>query len=370
MKNDAHKILIKYRSDIGDILDTESWNQNSFFNVFKESTKIIEERIRGKFKRFKEYELHFTYLENKTVNAFAFHEDNIDFVALNYGTISSIFDYYYKLLSQPDAFINVGKPSLFDISIHTEPVINKNLKQLNFYNSPSDIDRQDFVFLLSYISIMFVIYHELGHHYNGHMLFQNSLSGLYKQRMVDNKDMVLSPLDYQTIEMDADAHAVTQCLIHIIELYKNRERFNDNNFFTYVNDYKELLKIWMYSVQTLFLILGKDNIDKTNYHKAEYLPRRIRQSLNGSVACDVLEKVYPDIAKKMNLNKETLKELYIWSAVTAEKDYNSLYNLKVDTLEINNQLNNETVEHTEKVLKNWQKLKKLLEPYSRLELAK
>jgi hypothetical protein len=54
--------------------------------------------------------VHFDYVENTLVNAFAFESDNHDFVGVYVGTIVTIYSFFSALLANPNLLLSIGNP--------------------------------------------------------------------------------------------------------------------------------------------------------------------------------------------------------------------------------------------------------------------
>jgi len=81
-------------------------------------------------------------------------------------------------------------------------------------------------FAQAQIAISFIIEHEVAHILNGHLLLHKSQSGPLEMTMRHDDEIssTLSKLDIQTLEMDADACAVTRTVGWAIEIHRASER--------------------------------------------------------------------------------------------------------------------------------------------------
>lgn len=151
--------------------------------------------------------VHFDYVENFEVNAFAFESDNLDFVGVYVGAIVTIYSFFGSLLAYPRFLMSVGNP------LAEEEWKSETFDPRQLYRQPKDAARRSFAHLIATIAIDFLFAHEIGHLMNGHVKFIGKRKGLPFLAEFDSTHK--APAEYltrQTLEMDADSFAVGQGL--------------------------------------------------------------------------------------------------------------------------------------------------------------
>lgn len=364
------EVLKNLEERIGKEYSIENFKSRSFFPLFKRLTESFYNGTKSKIDMYSEFRLSFGYIDSMKINACAFHVDKVDFVMINMGCILYIFDYYHKLLGKPKMFTNIGTPNKEEFTITFPPSVDKN--RIKFHNGAKDIDRRDYANFMGYISLRFLIYHELGHHYNGHMLYRNKL---YKEnninqiamlRMANKANDDVNPLEYQAIEMDADAFASTQSIIDLIDMYE-RKTFNSfaPNIYKYIDNYEKMLNVWSYSIYSFFLLLEDEKTNIENLCKYKYLPKIIRQIKNANILYKVLKYQYPNILANLGLDESGIENLFIDNAIKAEADFAKVKQVKDRSDDVMLIKDKRLQKHIEVVDNEWEILRPKLEQYSR-----
>lgn len=157
-------------------------------------------------------------------------------------------------------------------------------KNMKFYTIVSGERKYDlkkaniYLELMHHISCRLIIYHELGHIFNGHLDYYNSLS-MNQQKLslfMDSRQNQLLPLESQVLEMDADAFAATR-LIGQYTYSPNIKSINDIETTLLKNQLHALLLVIISSCIT-FSIMGLGyKRESVNHLESKYLPLRTRQ---------------------------------------------------------------------------------------------
>ncbi|GLI09304.1 hypothetical protein YDYSG_53360 [Paenibacillus tyrfis] len=349
------------------VFNTEYYSANSFFNIyikyfnsivngFNSNPTSLNKHIKRNF--------NFGYFEDLSFGGKAFINEETDFVYLNCGTIVYIHDLFLKLLANPTVFPEIGTPSINDYIIHKEPEINNGENQIIFHNGPSDSLRQDLALFLSHLALTYVTLHELGHHYNGHMLYLNTVLNENSLDM-DNNSSTLNPLDYQTLEMDADAFAATTSINFI---FFNLPEYQKNLFppsLIQIIKESDILKYWIFSIHSLFCFLNKNNFNAENFADKKYLPLRIRQFLNFDIAYTTLASIIGD-----NLPRKDYEFLLQNTVVYTEEKFNQTFEKNMDELDLLSSTSTTVLNHVTKINDHWKNsIKPKLEKFSRATLA-
>jgi hypothetical protein len=146
--------------------------------------------------------VHFCYIENLKMNAFAFKVADDGFIGVYSGTVLTVQSFFGALLSHPSFLRSIGNP-------------DAEVEWTGFKMTPQPKDpaRNAYAHLLSTLAVDFLFMHEIAHLMNGHVEFdrnrrQTSVFWEFAEAQGSTEDNLTS----QTLEMDADADATLQGL--------------------------------------------------------------------------------------------------------------------------------------------------------------
>ena len=305
----------------------------------------------------------FFYINCKKMNGKVHHSKNFDFILLNTGLIGGVYNFFYSAMCDPLTYPKIGYIECEKSSgISNYDFDKKNIK-FKFDNIPNDITRKFIVEHMAMFALRFAIFHELAHHFNGHVFYLKEKKGEFELSITGNDSMLkVDALDYQTLEMDADAFAINNAMCNAIGLYE------DANFLPNAKDRMVIFELLAFSIHCFFLLLDDDNEITFDINKHKHLPAKNRQALIMSAAARFF-KEYSHMTvhfKDMDYT-ELIWERLIKGMRHAEECYNRL--TKKNHQFAHDLLNNEDLlKYTEKVLRNWEKLRPELEKYARTVL--
>ena len=345
----------------------DGFTDNSYFSIFKNITEDIYNR---RPQKDMSEELIFAYSEDTQINASARRDDGKDYLTVNVGTLLYVYVYMKTALSDKDVFFDIGNIEL-ENNNNVFGKFDKDCRQLLFSNGPIDPVRSMMVNYLSMFAIKFIVGHELGHILNGHCDFIKESYAVPEIKMIslyNNGNEIQYALNRRTLEMDADAAAMTASIDNIIELYKSLKKGDFIEFGRMLPDSKYLFKLWGFAINSVFLIF--EDVISTQYSRgAFYLPNRARAALafnagfnmidseikNRIFVCDDSEQseIKSSIGDGINYsiiyhNRKYKKEYQYFNSVTSEANYKKF---------------------TSEVLTNWDvQLRERLEKYARSPL--
>lgn len=281
---------------------------------------------------------------------------------------------------------------LYKINIRSEVfektfrVLNTLLyeKNINFYTIVSggdekyDLKKANFYLdLMHSISCRLIIYHELGHIFNGHLDYYQSLSTSPQKLslFMDTHKNQLSPLESQVLEMDADAFAATR-LIGQLTYLPNINSINNAAPAILKNQIHALLLVIISSCIT-FSIMGLGyKREQMNYLESKYLPLRTRQDYYVRCALQaykVLNKgdydTDPELLditfyREVLYNVEQYVNLYYREALGFQK-------MEIDSSNNRNEMDEALIKHSDFLNIFWtDKMRNKLLPFSYFYLAK
>ena len=214
------------------------------------------------------------------------------------------------------------------------------------------------VFIFSII-LHYIIAHEFAHLYNGHceMLKQiNNGNNVCLQFAYDSK-INITPLDFQTLEMDADALAMCRTIDYVFF-----DAYHSPHIINLVDTLSSRVGILLKSLNIMFFILRHflPPIFDINFAIRTHHPNFLRQVMN----YNTLEKYLREEHKK-DLSSDYIDEKF----ATDEKSLCELYYIPLvaDHYLIN--LNSEMLKHEQALRSNWIVLREKLSKYSRTQLV-
>lgn len=277
--------------------------------------------------------------------------------------INFIYDGLYLFLSDKSIFQNIGVSShlmkipSFDYNLPKKCYNDFKLDLDDFGRAKFDEERKELHYFLFKTSIALLVLHECQHILNGHC-------GFYKYNKIKNgKDAIekgkLTPLDIQTLEMDADAIAIQ-------ELYKILTSNLQNN------EIPEKLKCEKVIIESLtFLTFFIFNI----------LPRGKKYN---SVS-EIKNLTHPSNPIRFHLMISTLESFFNSTKNTKQLDVleesvksninffvTSVKNISGEKLDLNELLlsyKKENLEFINQIVENWNYLRHKIAPFSYKKLV-
>lgn len=207
------------------------------------------------------------------VNAFADKIEDEYCIIINIGTVLVLQDVFNKIFSSKEAFPQYGDPSgergaevginphIWDATtILTNPTAGGSM--------PVDPIRATAAALLTMLAIRFLALHEFGHIVNGHVDYRYSLGLGFRLNEVPRPEAAsaFSPLDSQTLEMDADAFA-TQFGLHSV---LQAQTYGGKIFDLLARDKKEAVNLWHTAAHVFFRLFANARLESETLSENTY----------------------------------------------------------------------------------------------------
>lgn len=339
----------------------DGFTEFSYFNICKKITyNFYNERMDDK-------NLNLFYSDDEELNACAcVDKNNNDYLIINAGTFVEVFALMKTAFSQKDLFYEIG-----DSSIETNNIIfgeyDEELKQVSYTGKPKD-EYRDFIsnYCCFNFVLKFIALHEMGHIVDGHTRLLNKLYAkpeiyMRLEKAINNK---MYCLDRRTLEMDADAVAISALFDHVATTYKDcigKEPLDR------LKSPEDIFKLWSFSIAILFMyfeVNAPSEYDPNGY----YLPNNARFKL-AMLAAKENAKLFikHGIVKELEPNKNKIISAIINGIDEASRLIERIFNIKLDWLST---FEDEKFDfYSNEVLNNWDnRLKKKLEKYARVTL--
>lgn len=299
---------------------------------FTKQLVVIYNNLVPKNKRKK---IYFFFVDDKEINAFATNINNIDVVGINIGVLITLYDFYNKVVDE----------QLF-------PEIKSNVEE-----------RKDLIFKLQVMSFNFIVCHELGHLFNGHIDFGrlNLMKEIMNFNQSDRSEIIYN----KTIELDADAFAMNRMLEFNENLITNKLKENNSE-----NVVRYYYKILLFSMYSFYLFLG-ETFKASEIKEDTYFSPAVRQLLNLTIAEEFVARERPEFSEKI---KKITMSLMLEADFTLDKYYSKetsdeskqIYLMQKSNYFQSPELNEEMI----MVKKHWNAIRDELQKNARYTLSK
>lgn len=256
--------------------------------------------------------------DDMQVNARAMIKDKIPIITLYTGTVIKILFAANIMMLNKDFLPGVGNmDACYDTVSYDDFSMKKDNKDNIIMPISGDYYREMIGYIVANLAIRFIVYHEIGHHKEGHIKYFSE-QGLKFNDAINNESVVIDYDKRKEIELDADLFAMKMI---VDETDKLIEKWNGilNADFTYSEVFQLTLSA---------LILIKENLSVDVYQLEEietssYIPNIMRITLSASIMFlnELFRNaIYEDVSKILLTDDESRKELEKFSGRHAFDD--------------------------------------------------
>lgn len=214
----------------------------------------------------------FVILDDDNVNAYAFIREGHRVVALTKG---SLYQYIYLaqlFMLKEDFFPDIGNESL--VCKKNTPSLTRLINVetgLPSFHVSNDNERRNAGYTIAALAVKFMVYHEIGHHFLGHLKDNELAFDLPVGENMERKQLGESNAAYRRMETEADFFAIQTLLKEFAEM-----ELQWSPFFKV-----DLMHIEMASLLVVALVIVKESLgievfDERNVEKKRYLPKILR----------------------------------------------------------------------------------------------
>lgn len=283
--NNIEKLML-----ISGVTDFAFYNYKTFpevncYNFYKDYVQHINSIVKKEsFSPYKNRRLNFQFINRFDINGSAFVKNGEDYIHINEGAQYKVYSTFSELIIKGafSEYTDIKQIVSSQVYLNNEDITEQQFT----FNIPDDYNAKLLSEYLSMIAMKFIILHELGHHMNGHLLYIEEQYGIdiWYTRLNDQK---VPDLLIKTLEMDADAFAISQLVREFKDITQN-----DNKFGKLSMNNEIKLGVLIFSLHILFIILGEESESENNSGK--YMPRKMRYMHNLSCLKTNLEIQYPE----------------------------------------------------------------------------
>ena len=191
------------------------------------------------------------YESTTELQAYAFENKGLayGYISVALSLLVHLFNYFCLAMCSPRVFTFVG-----DASSESWP----RLPEGNFIDFiPRDPLRLEIALSLSSAAVRFLTAHELTHILNGHLRLQ--LNRIPYASIAESEELpfALAGIDYQALEMEADAGAIFDCMTDAFIPCEVEPPLSEDRHFRPWYIHMDLLRIWLIAIYTLLRLLQR-----------------------------------------------------------------------------------------------------------------
>jgi hypothetical protein len=271
------------------------------------------------------YRLENGWIRDGGLNAVAGIEpiDEIDCIGINVGTAYLFSNLFRAMLGHPRILMATGNSAkeVFRNPYNPE-VLEIDLNNHRFLVRPNDPQRARFAYQLTYCAFHFVFLHEFAHLFHGHIDWLSENLGFRRLGETGASAIPgLSPIDLQTLEMDADAFGVIDLLTAALGVnYDHADRSKPPTIperYVFGTRANAIFTV-MFAVYSVLRLFGGEGLeDDVSVFRADHPPAVYRQRfILGSIEAfiqDLNIVSLPDFA-----------EIFVNATVEAEEAFSML----------------------------------------------
>lgn len=219
--------------------------------------------------------IHFDFINDSAVNAFATRFENEYCIGVNIGTLDLFLRFFLRILAAPEVLRHIGRPELEQTGLPKFTFAEADALAMARVNGPFivpvDEGRHMYAVLLADRAFLFLLGHELRHIINGHVDFLEAKGeGLLLSEFVPLTARSRSRLIRQHLELNADDGAISGTLALILRALPadptQRTQFAGSSFFS-----------WSFATYALFRLFGDQPFNWASVLDSYYPPVRYRQ---------------------------------------------------------------------------------------------
>jgi Peptidase family M48 len=223
--------------------------------------------------------IHFDFIVNPQINAFAFRAADRYFIGINTGTIYMLRMVIGRMLSDPRVFSFIGEPSKEDEKLepikHYAPNADEMVRTYQL-TTPRDDIRALYASHLEDQAIMFFVGHEIAHISRGHvdyLLHQRSV--LQAAELSNDAISDELQLERQSLEQDADRRSIQSRIISLKMTHSDVE-YTGVPWAPSNKGAGLMIRDWSVSLSILFRLFGDARFVGSKLGSASYPPLPIR----------------------------------------------------------------------------------------------
>jgi hypothetical protein len=358
--------------------------QLEFHNVFLNRGGLFDSKRFGEFSRYFEYTkmelyqrvkvirsvdsklpaVYIDFIDNDKFNAVATKKEDRYYIGINWGSVLILYDLFQRIMTSPKIFPHIGDASKEEIKKIYNPLITEFSKlilsnDLDRGLGPKDVERKSHAATLTSLAIGFLFLHEYGHILNGHIDLKGNLFNSFSLSEMENDSNSFTPLNSQTIEVDADRFATTFSIWFLdMSNHKNFESDTSAAEKFCLSHFEKQLETLSFAIYSLFRIFDHKTHTLDEMQKKSHPTEVIRLDMYFLVMHSIL---HHRLGNKVN-------EIMAKTIVNVENAFLEISESFIEANYLNVGYTKMQKEFLSLILKNWNTLRECLESYAYMKL--
>lgn len=353
------RVCVDYK--LGHRLDIENYPDVPAAPAYAHTRKVAQELIDSARAMFpKLLPIHFDFVNDGSVNAWALRDKDRYFIGLTAGAMCMLHLILNRMLANPRTFPNLGQPEAEDPNLPPVPWHIPDAERL--FNAgvrpilPKCHARMLYANHLADQALMFLVGHEIAHITRGHVDYLASTSGYAFLAELGWRGTAQGRLERQVIEADADRRSVfARCHSMLGTAHIAGDTFP--SWATSPLPAEAWQFDWAFAVNTLFRLFGDARFSGIDLNAQPYPPLPLRRRMAMDTAFDLLVRAWGEQRKHDALH-------VLVSAVNATET--SFSAVGADSSEGGLKESDTTAarEHIDRIGEYWNELCNRLKPFS------
>lgn len=269
--------------------------------MYAHTRKVAQDLIASAQDMFpKLFPIHFDFVNDGSVNAWAFRDEYKYFIGVTAGAMSMLHLILYRILANPGTFPNIGHPDAEDLNLPPVPWHDPNAERLFDLGirpiAPKGYARALYADHLADLAMMFLVGHEIAHITRGHVDYMATISGSAFLAELGWVGTAQGRLERQAIETDADRRSVfARCHSMVGTARHAGDKFPP--WTTAPPPDIAWQFDWAFAVNTLFRLFGDTRFSGSDLNAEPYPPLSLRRRMAMDTALQLLADAFGEERK-------------------------------------------------------------------------
>ena len=227
-------------------------------------------------------EIHFDFIHDGNINAYAFKSEGRYFVGVTTGTLYMLQVVLSRMLAERALFPGYGMPEcevdelppLKSYVAHAQAMCDAGLKLV----LPRTLARFQCSGYFFFNAFLFLLGHEIAHIARGHVDYLEAEAGSPFVAELTSGIASTPEIERQTIEMDADMRSIRAMAASLELTNRNATRFQ-RPWTSSLPDLETLIWDWAFAMHTLFRLFGDIQFRTSELTTQAYPPLPVRRAI-------------------------------------------------------------------------------------------
>jgi hypothetical protein len=339
---------------LGNRLDIENYPDVPAFPVYEQTRTIAAELISSAHQHLPKLPpIHFDFLGEPEINAWAFRFERNYFIAVTAGAVTMLHLVLDRILASPHTFPAIGDPSLERRDVQPVPwnIINPEELYAQGIRPVVAQDKRRILYAghIAEQALMFLVGHEIAHITRGHVDYLKAVAGESFLEELGWQGSNDQSIVRQVLEADADRRSILARCFSLFQTAKNNTGqtlpWTDNPVTV-----ESMQFDWAFAVNVLFRLFGDKNFDGSNLEATAYPPMPLRRRMAMDYGGHLLLQNWG------MEHEDKIKKLLVESIRVSENSFRAIDAPEPDG-GFANALGEKATEHLRRLRERWDELK-------------